>query len=78
MTTDVKATPKFFKRSLPKEETMELREMPSHLTKDIYIFLREIDDSDNPSRIRITLTQQQARDFAASLIESADTIAARK
>ena len=72
---NVTATPKFFKRSLPKEEVMELRGMAGlvgDMKGKVLIFLRENGDSENPSRIRIQLTPADARSFADCLIEFAD------
>lgn len=69
---DVKATPKFFKRTMPYEEVMELHAQSSEFNPGtVFIFLRDNSDSDKPSRIRISVSTSQARDFANRLLECA-------
>lgn len=69
----VAATPKFFKRKMPVEATMDLRVQASAVGDSVLFFLRDLaDETPYPSRIRINLTEHQARSLARGLIECAD------
>lgn len=68
------ATPKFFKKKLPVEELMELLCQPSAARDKVFIFLFEENDSDTPSRIRVSLTKYQAKLFAQSLLEACNEL----
>lgn len=72
-TLNVRATPKFFKRKMPIEANFELgaQKSISSSVPTAYIFLRDVDDSDYPSRIRIALNKAQCARFAEILSEIA-------
>lgn len=77
MELNILATPKFFKRKMPELRQMELATRQCISNDTARLFIREVDDSNNPSRACAQLSASQCELLAAELLSLAKALRER-